>query len=113
MPPSCWKAPQAAGNGVVVVMLGGDEEKVVVIVLYGEYLTFCNMCFVWLTDCQLHSRTCGWNWFIRCCLPSKMPRDEEIVTIKNVLQDKRYKNRELQIVKMMNHPNVVVLKHCH
>ena len=29
VPPSCWKAPQAAGNGVVVVMLGGDEEKVV------------------------------------------------------------------------------------
>ena len=26
MPPSCWKAPQAAGNGVVVVVLGGDEE---------------------------------------------------------------------------------------
>ena len=27
MPPSCWKAPQAAGNGVVGVVLGGDEEK--------------------------------------------------------------------------------------
>ncbi|KAL7209976.1 hypothetical protein ACSBR1_031530 [Camellia fascicularis] len=63
-------------------------------------------------DCQLHSRTFGWNWFFRCCLPSKMPREKEIVAIKKVLQDKRYKNRELQIMKMMDYPNVV-LKHCH
>lgn len=34
------------------------------------------------------------------------------VAIKKVLQDKRFKNRELQIMKMMNHPNVVSLKHC-
>ncbi|EIE26193.1 Pkinase-domain-containing protein, partial [Coccomyxa subellipsoidea C-169] len=36
----------------------------------------------------------------------------ETVAIKKVLQDKRFKNRELQIMKMMNHPNVVSLKHC-
>ena len=29
-----------------------------------------------------------------------------------MLQDKRFKNRELQIMKMMDHPNVVSLKHC-
>jgi hypothetical protein len=29
-----------------------------------------------------------------------------------VLQDKRFKNRELQIMKMMDHPNVVDLRHC-
>lgn len=29
-----------------------------------------------------------------------------------MLQDKRFKNRELQIMKMMSHPNVVSLKHC-
>ena len=34
------------------------------------------------------------------------------VAIKKVLQDKRFKNRELQIMKMMNHTNVVSLKHC-
>ena len=34
------------------------------------------------------------------------------VAIKKVLQDKRFKNRELQIMKMMNHCNVVQLKHC-
>ena len=28
MPPSYWKAPQVAGNGVVVVMLGSDEGMV-------------------------------------------------------------------------------------
>jgi len=35
----------------------------------------------------------------------------ETVAIKKVLQDKRFKNRELQIMKMMDHPNVVCLKH--
>jgi hypothetical protein len=34
------------------------------------------------------------------------------VAIKKVLQDKRFKNRELQIIRIMDHPNVVSLKHC-
>jgi serine/threonine protein kinase len=36
----------------------------------------------------------------------------DTVAIKKVLQDKRFKNRELQIMKMMDHVNVVKLKHC-
>ena len=36
----------------------------------------------------------------------------ESVAIKKVLQDKRYKNRELQIMRMLDHPNIVQLKHC-
>jgi serine/threonine protein kinase len=36
----------------------------------------------------------------------------ESVAIKKVLQDKRFKNRELQIMKMLNHVNVVEMKHC-
>ncbi|OEL30561.1 Shaggy-related protein kinase eta [Dichanthelium oligosanthes] len=36
----------------------------------------------------------------------------ETVAIKKVLQDKRYKNRELQIMRSMDHCNVVSLKHC-
>ncbi|MBA0708577.1 hypothetical protein Golax_023681, partial [Gossypium laxum] len=35
----------------------------------------------------------------------------EPVAIKKVLQDKRYKNRELQIMRVLDHPNVVRLKH--
>lgn len=34
------------------------------------------------------------------------------VAVKKVLQDKRFKNRELQIIRIMEHPNVVLLKHC-
>lgn len=34
----------------------------------------------------------------------------ELVAIKKVLQDKRFKNRELQIMKMLNHPNINSLK---
>lgn len=36
----------------------------------------------------------------------------ESVAIKKVLQDKRYKNRELQMMRFLDHPNVVSLKHC-
>ncbi|EPS67477.1 shaggy kinase 7, partial [Genlisea aurea] len=35
----------------------------------------------------------------------------ETVAIKKVLQDRRYKNRELQMMNLLNHPNVVQLKH--
>lgn len=34
----------------------------------------------------------------------------EVVAIKKVLQDRRFKNRELQIMQMLSHPNVVQLK---
>ena len=44
-----------------------------------------------------------------CCYPIAAPLQ---VAIKKVLQDKRFKNRELQIIRMMNHPNIVQLKHC-
>ncbi|KVH89127.1 Protein kinase, catalytic domain-containing protein [Cynara cardunculus var. scolymus] len=36
----------------------------------------------------------------------------EAVAIKKVLQDKRYKNRELQIMRLLDHPNIVPLKNC-
>ncbi|OAY49227.1 shaggy-related protein kinase epsilon isoform X2 [Manihot esculenta] len=36
----------------------------------------------------------------------------EAVAIKKVLQDRRYKNRELQVMRLLDHPNVVELKHC-
>jgi serine/threonine protein kinase len=36
----------------------------------------------------------------------------ETVAIKKVLQDRRFKNRELQIMTSLNHPAVVLLRHC-
>ncbi|XP_076957065.1 shaggy-related protein kinase iota-like [Bidens hawaiensis] len=36
----------------------------------------------------------------------------DTVAIKKVLQDKRYKSRELQLMRLMDHPNIVSLKHC-
>eukprot|EP00301_Raphidiophrys_heterophryoidea_P020353 c506_g1_i1.p1 GENE.c506_g1_i1~~c506_g1_i1.p1 ORF type:complete len:382 (+),score=56.22 c506_g1_i1:397-1542(+) len=36
----------------------------------------------------------------------------EVVAIKKVLQDKRFKNRELQIMRSLNHVNIVRLKQC-
>ncbi|KAJ3106107.1 regulator of ime2 [Phlyctochytrium bullatum] len=41
---------------------------------------------------------------------AKLRETGEPVAIKKVLQDKRFKNRELQIMRVMSHPNVVALK---
>jgi serine/threonine protein kinase len=49
----------------------------------------------------------------RCdILQAKCLETGETVAIKKVLQDKRYKNRELQTMRLLDHPNVVALKHC-
>ncbi|KAI4363869.1 hypothetical protein MLD38_020035 [Melastoma candidum] len=37
---------------------------------------------------------------------------QETVAIKKVLKDRRYKDRELELMSMMDHPNVVSLRHC-
>ncbi|KAL3615627.1 Shaggy-related protein kinase theta [Castilleja foliolosa] len=42
---------------------------------------------------------------------AKCLETSESVAIKKVLQDNRYKNRELQIMRLLNHPNVIQLKH--
>ena len=49
---------------------------------------------------------------LRFFFQAKCRETGEIVAIKKVLQDKRYKNRELQIMQMLDHPNIVSLKHC-
>lgn len=46
------------------------------------------------------------------CWQAKCIETGETVAIKKVLQDKRYKNRELQIMRLLDHPNIVALKHC-
>ncbi|GFQ07887.1 shaggy-related protein kinase alpha [Phtheirospermum japonicum] len=45
-------------------------------------------------------------------IQAKCLENGETVAIKKVLQDKRYKNRELQTMRILDHPNVVSLKHC-
>ena len=44
-------------------------------------------------------------------LQASIAETGDTVAIKKVYQDKRYKNRELQIMKELYHPNVVELKH--
>ena len=41
---------------------------------------------------------------------AKVKRTGEKVAVKKVFQDKRYKNRELAIMKELNHPNIVNLR---
>ncbi|KAL9554139.1 hypothetical protein PS6_003588 [Mucor atramentarius] len=40
----------------------------------------------------------------------KLDHNGEDAAIKKVLQDKRFKNRELEIMRLMNHPNVCAIK---
>merc|ERR1719486_286428 len=42
---------------------------------------------------------------------AKLCESGEMVAIKKVLQDKRFKNRELQIMKKLDHTNVTTLLH--
>jgi serine/threonine protein kinase len=42
---------------------------------------------------------------------TKIEETSEIVATKKVYQDKRYKNRELSILKQLNHPNTIYLYH--
>lgn len=41
---------------------------------------------------------------------AKLMHNGEDAAIKAVLQDKRFKNRELEMMRMMNHPNVCALR---
>jgi len=43
-------------------------------------------------------------------LVSESEKSGDDIAIKKVLQDKRFKNRELQIMRLVSHPNVVDLK---
>lgn len=41
---------------------------------------------------------------------AKLSSTGECIAIKKVLQNKRYKNRELQVMRMLTHKNVILLK---
>ncbi|KAL3517113.1 hypothetical protein ACH5RR_024015, partial [Cinchona calisaya] len=43
---------------------------------------------------------------------AKCLETDNSVAINKVLQDRRYKNRELQIMRLLNHSNVVQMRHC-
>ena len=55
-------------------------------------------------------RVCG-NGSFGVVFQATRAETGEVVAIKKVYQDKRYKNRELQIMKELCHPNVVTLQH--
>lgn len=68
--------------------------------------------FVIIKMCDLNF---GFAWSLNMLglfFQAKCLETGEAVAIKKVLQDKRYKNRELQTMRLLDHPNVVSLKHC-
>ena len=42
---------------------------------------------------------------------ARVAETNELVAIKKVYQDKRYKNRELQMMKEIHHPNCIEMRH--
>lgn len=68
------------------------------------YFKCCSNCFVLFMSM---------NWYFDFLfLQAKCLETGETVAIKKVLQDKRYKNRELQTMRLLDHPNIVSLRHC-
>lgn len=65
------------------------------------------LCITCLAD-DLQVQICYWFGNLQ----AKCLETGETVAIKKVLQDKRYKNRELQTIRLLDHPNVVSLRHC-
>ena len=55
-------------------------------------------------------RVCG-NGSFGIVFQAKVIHTGEIVAIKKVYQDRRYKNREYTLTKTLNHPNVIKLSH--
>ena len=67
--------------------------------------------FCWLSF-HRHIRFNLFSFSLYFVLQAKCLETGEAVAIKKVLQDKRYKNRELQIMRLLDQSNVVQLKHC-
>ena len=55
-------------------------------------------------------RVCG-NGSFGIVFQAKVIQTGEVVAIKKVYQDRRYKNREYTLTKTLNHLNVIHLKH--
>jgi glycogen synthase kinase 3 beta len=55
-------------------------------------------------------RVCG-NGSFGIVFQAKVIQTGEVVAIKKVYQDRRYKNREYTLTKTLNHPNVIHLTH--
>lgn len=63
-------------------------------------------------DLVIKFKSISLNCYFNVVIQAKCLETGETVAIKKVLQDKRYKNRELQTMRLLDHPNIVSLKHC-
>lgn len=73
----------------------------------------CELSFLTPFPCLPSKSNLLWiHMLFSCTNQAKCLETGETVAIKKVLQDKRYKNRELQTMRLLDHPNVVSLKHC-
>ncbi|KAG8950183.1 regulator of ime2 [Tulasnella sp. 419] len=92
-------------NGVKISPIDDPHKVVKVIASDGKTGEQKEICY---TNCKVIG-----NGSFGVVFQAKMvgvPKDHEDIAIKKVLQDKRFKNRELQIMRLLSHPNVVDLK---
>lgn len=80
------------------------------VLLATDLLALFSRC-IFIARWHLHVMFCSCVSYIASS-QAKCLETGETVAIKKVLQDKRYKNRELQLLRLMDHPNVISLKHC-
>lgn len=87
-------------------------ERVVGTGSFGVVFQVCSVCFLSFASTFFGSIYFVILWLLAVLLlQAKCLETEEPVAIKKVLQDKRYKNRELQVMHLLDHPNVVRLRH--
>ena len=94
-------AERVVGNGSFGVVFQVQIDFILIILLFEDMFRF-----------HILSWILGLYWIIYVVFQAKCLETGETVAIKKVLQDKRYKNRELQTMRLLDHPNVVSLKHC-
>ncbi|CAK9161786.1 unnamed protein product [Ilex paraguariensis] len=117
------EATMVDGNGtetghIIVTTIGGrngQPKQEMYEVVVGRSVANANLThesdLQEMTISYMAERTVGQGSF-GIVFQAKCLETGETVAIKKVLQDKRYKNRELQTMRLLDHPNVVSLKHC-
>ncbi|KAF9050693.1 Pkinase-domain-containing protein [Hymenopellis radicata] len=92
-------------NGVKMSLIDDPHKVIKVVASDGKTGETCELSY---SNCKVAG-----NGSFGVVFQAKLfsvPKDKEDIAIKKVLQDKRFKNRELQIMRLVQHPNVCELR---
>ncbi|KAG6528807.1 hypothetical protein ZIOFF_010992 [Zingiber officinale] len=99
---------------IIVTTIGGrnGEPKQTISYMAERVVGRGSFGVVFQVSCEIVKWLSSVFYFIAFMPSAKCLETGETVAIKKVLQDKRYKNRELQTMRIVDHPNVISMKHC-